>query len=109
MSAATLAPFEKGMWVAQSPEFDHPEIARVKDVYYDDICKEWVADLILYSPDGARIGRDSPARGGPKGFEPCVPVTEWRAIKEPEFPLGRDHTGFRDWKGSLEYLGDDHV
>lgn len=104
-----LAPFERGNWVAESPEFDHPKIAKVRDVYYDSICKEWVADLILYSADGNRIGRESPRMGGPAGFEPCVPCADWRAVKKPNFPLEHDLTGYRDWKGSLRYVEPRHV
>lgn len=98
------APFAAGNWVAEAPEFDRPKIAKVKDIYFDRIANEWVADLILYSAGGDRIGRESPACGGPRTFEPCVPVATWRAIKKPSFPLDRDRTGYRDWKCALLYV-----
>lgn len=103
------APFEKGNWVAEAPEFSHPQIAKVRDVYFDSFAKEWVADLILYSADGNRIGRASPRMGGPSGFEPCVPCATWRAIKRPSFPIPPDRTGYRDWKGTLRYVEPRHV
>lgn len=99
-----LAPFASGNWVAQAPEFDRPKIAKVRDVYFDYAAKEWVADLVLYSAAGDRIGRESPRMGGPAGFEPCVPCSDWRAIKKPSFPLELDHSGYRDWKDSLRYV-----
>ena len=98
----TTAPFAEKDWVAEGDQ--HPEIARVKDVYWDDIANEWVMDLVLYSPDGDRIGRKSPRMGGPGGFEPAVPCKYWRKIQRPYFPLSRDTTGFRDWKTSLDYI-----
>ncbi|MFA6230999.1 MAG: hypothetical protein WC617_12635 [Rhodanobacter sp.] len=100
----TVAPFSEGQWAAENQDFEHPEIAHIKTVYWDDIAHEWVMDLVLYSPDGDRIGRKSPRMGGPSGFEPCVPCQSWSLIRKPEFPLGRDRTGFRDWKSSLEYI-----
>lgn len=108
MSANTeqKAPFDKLQWVVEPAGIDgRPQIAKVRDCYWDDICKEWVADLIFYSPDGVRVGRESPAMGGPKSFEPAVPVSKWRRIMRPKFPLERDRTGYRGWESALVYAG----
>ena len=77
------APFQEGHWVAEPPEFDRPKLAKVRSVYFDSIAKEWVADLVLYAADGRRIGRESPAMGGPRDFEPAEPPPGWRLIKKP--------------------------
>jgi hypothetical protein len=100
------APFQKGQWVAGNQDFQHPEIGIIQRAYWDDIAREWVMDVALYSPDGERIGRKSPRRGGPSAFEPCIPCESWRLIKRPEFPLALDHSGYRDWKDSLEYVSE---
>lgn len=78
----------------------HPEFGRVKECYWDGCCKEWVMDVVLYSPEGERIGRTSPAMGGPRHFEPAVPVEYWQRIQKPTFPLERDKTGYRDWRSA---------
>lgn len=65
---------------------------------------EWVADLVLYSPSGSRLGRRSPAVGGPRGFEPWVPVGNWRKIEKPQFPISTDMGGHRNWAPYLQYL-----
>lgn len=98
------APFQAGDWVAEAPETGRPDIAKVKDLYRDDIAKEWVADLVLYAPSGNRLGRRSPAMGGPRGFEPCVPVGGWRKIEKPQFPVSTDMSGHRNWAPYLQYL-----
>lgn len=103
-ATTATAPFREGQWVAENQDFQHPDIGRIKKVFWDDIAHEWVMNLVLYSPDGDRIGRKSPRRGGPSGFEPCVPCQSWALIRKPDFPLGRDRTGFRDWQSSLEYI-----
>jgi len=95
-------PFEKKDWVMER-EVMHPGLAKVKDLYWDPNFG-WVADLVLYSPDGIRIGRESPAMGGPRSFEPAVPVEYWERIEKPVFPLTRDQTGYRDWRGSVTVL-----
>lgn len=98
------APFSKGQWVAENQDFQHPEIGHVKDVYWDDIGRAWVMDVVLYSPDGDKIGRKSPRMGGPSDFEPAVPCESWCLIRRPQFPLEKGRTGFRDWQSSLEYI-----
>lgn len=98
------APCAVGDWIADSPGTTHPDIARVLAVYWDQIAGEWVGDVRLYRPTGTRIGRRSPAMGGPTDFEPCVPLSAWHKIRRPEFPLTTDMSGFRCWGPYLEYL-----
>lgn len=89
----TASPVNPGDWIADEPGMTHPEIARVKEVFWDDIAGEWVANITMYSPDGQR-GR----------FEPAAPMESWRRIQRPDFPLTLDRTGYRCWGSSLEYL-----
>ncbi len=50
---------------------------------------EGAYDLVIYARDGTRIGRESPAMGGPRGFEPFCSAENWQKIEEPRFPLDR--------------------
>jgi hypothetical protein len=86
------APVSIGDWVAEK-EVQHPGIGKVKDVYWDDISHEWVMDIATYSPDGDR-----------RRSEPAVPCQYWDRCEKPQFPLSRDFSGFRDWRGSMEIL-----
>lgn len=80
--------FAVGDWVAQfdcNPQ--RPRIAKVRDEYADPIDKsQRLVDLVLYEHNGTRIGRESPACGGPRGFEPACPASRWTPIEEPDFP-----------------------
>lgn len=71
--------FKKNDWVAN--QFG---IGKVRHVHEDGLL-----DIVLYARDGKRIGRDSPAMGGPTTFEPCCDPDNWKRIQEPEFPLMR--------------------
>jgi hypothetical protein len=97
------ANFEPGKWAIEA-EGQYPEIGKIKAVYWDNISKEWVMDIVLYSSDGTRIGRSSPRCGGPSGFEPAVPCKYWVAVTKPDFPLSLDSTGYRDWRKSLQVI-----
>lgn len=97
-----VAPLAKGDWVAEQGM--RPDLAKVRNVYWDSISREWVADLVLFKHDGTRIGRASPRMGGPGGFEPAVPVQYWSRIKKPSFPLSTDMSGYRDWKPFLTFI-----
>jgi len=69
-------------WVARlGADTNMPQIAKVKYIYPDGD----VADLIFYSHTGEKLGRVSPAMGGPKGFEPACGLDTWVVIKEPKF------------------------
>jgi hypothetical protein len=102
-TATTPCPLMKNDWVGEK-DVQHPSIGQVKACYWDRASEEWVMDIVLYSPDGERIGRESPAMGGPTGFEPAVPFQTWSRIAEPNFPLRRDSSGYRDWKEAFELL-----
>jgi hypothetical protein len=71
-------------WVA----YQHgspPDIGRVVRCYkvYDNT---FCMDLKLFSLKGTLLGRTSPAEGGPKSYEPALPVAGWVRIKKPAFP-----------------------
>jgi hypothetical protein len=76
----------EGDWVATrvGPEqfSSQIQIAKVKDVYRDPVEPRgdcWLLDLVFYGRDGAKLGRVSPAMGGPRGFEPaCTASKCWR-------------------------------
>lgn len=80
MTAVTF-PVKPGDWVSSSD--GRP--AKVKAVY--ECSGEILADLVLYSRKGARVGRESPACGGPRTFEPACSLEGWHRITEPVFPL----------------------
>lgn len=99
----TPCPVEEKDWVIER-DVQHPQLGRVKERYWDSACSQWVMDVVLYSPDGQRLGRTSPAMGGPRSFEPAVPFEYWQRIEKPVFPLGRDGTGYRDWRAATTAL-----
>lgn len=75
-------PVKPGDWVARGDM-----VARVKDVYTDEH-DGYLCDLVIWSLEGKRIGRQSPREGGPRGFEPAVTWSEdWRRINKPNFPI----------------------
>lgn len=88
----TLAPFKPGDWVIRR---DWLQLAKVKD--YTPASGRWEAtlDLVIYDRSGERIGRESPAMGGPRGFEPCCPASDWAQILKPAFPLQKYEPMFR--------------
>jgi len=96
-------PLKKKDWVIER-DIQHPSLGKVKDCYWDGSAQEWVMDIVLFDADGNCIGRESPAMGGPESFEPAVPFEHWLRIAEPNFPLRRDETGYRDWRSSVEVL-----
>lgn len=75
-------PFKPGDWVVDDCE----RVAKVKGVsrYRGDV----YLDLYIYSDRGERIGRQSPAMGGPRTFEPGCSAKGWsRLAGEPEWPI----------------------
>lgn len=84
-----LAP---GDWVVSR---SWERLAQVKDFHPGFGSLEPSVDLVLFARDGTRIGRESPAMGGPKGFEPCCGASNWVRIKKPAFPLPRYDPLFR--------------
>ena len=77
-----IFPYKPGDWVARA---GHNDLAKVKSVY--DVAGEILLDLWIYDHSGVRIGRRSPACGGPRTFEPACPAEGWGRITEPEFPI----------------------
>jgi hypothetical protein len=61
----TVFPFRPGDWVSDQSG----NVAKVKGVW-EGKPGEVLIDLVLYNRSGERIGRDSPAMGGPRTFEP---------------------------------------
>lgn len=74
-----------------------PQLARVKRVHPDGSL-----DLVFYSCSGLKLGRVSPAMGGPKGYEPCCDAENWEPIGKPDFTalqIRRYAYGYLlDWK-----------
>lgn len=62
-------------------------IAKVRAVYRDHSDGDVLVDLWLYGSDGVKIGRDSPAQGGPRSYEPACPYEYWSRVKKPNFPV----------------------
>lgn len=80
--------FKRGDWAAQN-DVRTPAFGRVVDVF--NIDDEWCLNIVLYDLKGNRVGRRSPAMGGPTTFEPACPATNYRKIKRPNFPI--EHVG----------------
>lgn len=80
-------PFKPNDWVADSGE----NIARVRRIYVDRNsttgADEILFDLVMYDRNGDKVGRISPAMGGPRSFEPACPISGWRRIAEPSWPV----------------------
>ena len=79
----TLFPFRPGDWVADVNE----RVGRVKTVGWCHFGHEVILDIILYSHNGDKTGRESPACGGPRTFEPACSARYWHRIAEPHFPI----------------------
>lgn len=72
--AGSAGPTVAGFW---------PPIARVVRVGWVE--GELVLDLVLYAFDGVRIGRQSPAADGLRGYETRCTADAWEPIAPPEF------------------------
>lgn len=95
MTTADPLPFRPRDWVAD----DGGRVAKVRDVYRDR--GELLLDLVIYDRSGEKVGRESPAMGGPRSFEPCCSAEGWRRIAEPDFPISLKWVGgvARYWPG----------
>lgn len=83
-------PYSKGDWLETTGD-SQLQIARVREAYWarnSDGEVKLYGDLWLYNYNGDRIGRDSPAMGGPRTYEPFCDLSEYQRIAEPEFPIG---------------------
>jgi len=86
MGSANVVIAERS-WVAR---FDNegdlrPQVGQVKHVYPDSFGGGLLADIVLFAPDGRKLGRVSPAMGGPRGFEPACATELWTPIEPPDF------------------------
>lgn len=79
-------------------------IARVRDVYEMDGAV--LLDLVMFDRSGEKLGRVSPAEGGPRSFEPACDAEGWERVRQPQFPLtlksvpiGNGKVTFRFWAG----------
>lgn len=94
-------PFKPGDWVVDLSE----RVALVKGVsrFQDEV----LLDLYMYSLRGERIGRTSPACGGPRTYEPCCSAEGWERLDgEPDWPIkvkavptGDGHVTWKLWAG----------
>lgn len=75
-------PFKPGDWVANQGD----RVAKVKAVYADEKSAV-LLDLVMFKWDGKKTGRESPACGGPRSFEPACNGDDWRRVKAPTFPM----------------------
>ncbi len=91
-------PFKPKDWVSSNLDQD---IAQVKAVHFSD--GEVLLDLVLYDTIGNKIGRESPAMGGPRTFEPCCSADDWERIEEPAFPLSPKWVKGSDGKTTMRY------
>lgn len=86
---AVVLPVVQGDWIAERRS-ERCQVARVRQSYADPGPGDAVLmDLVLYSFDGEKIGRESIACGGPKSFEPACEWSEERYVRiaAPDFPL----------------------
>lgn len=81
----SVPPAKPGQWVA-----GEDRIGKVREAHpADELDASGYYDIVLYARDGSLIGRESPAMGGPRGFEPFCSAAHWRPIRKPAFPLTR--------------------
>jgi hypothetical protein len=85
-----------GGWVATlGSDGEFPRVAKVRDAYRDSE-GELLLDLVMYSHDGTKLGRTSPAMGGPRGYEPCCCGEWWVEIEQPPFAqMAETRFGYR--------------
>lgn len=102
-TAPSPPPLEPKDWVIEK-DVMHPKIGMVRECYWDGITQSWIMDVTLYRANGERIGRASPAMGGPRSFEPALPVDHWDRIQDPSFPMKLDDTGYRDWRDAARVI-----
>ncbi|RUW56837.1 hypothetical protein [Mesorhizobium sp. M8A.F.Ca.ET.021.01.1.1] len=81
MTGDILFPYKPGDWVMNRAG----RVAKVKSI--DFWQGEYTFDLVLFDSTGEKIGRESPALGGPRTFEPSCSIDGWERCKEPDFPL----------------------
>ncbi len=87
-SREPVLPVVRGDWV-ESCDTTYPRIARVVEAFWDvrGAERKCMVNLSIYSVEGERIGRVSPAMGGPSRFEPWIDYAGWIRIEKPRFPM----------------------
>jgi hypothetical protein len=85
MQAETIEtlPVKPGDWVQDRN--DASVVAKVKKAYFGS--EGVLVDLQMFSRDGEKLKRASPAMGGPTAYEPACPYSSWQRISAPEFPF----------------------
>jgi hypothetical protein len=91
-------PFKPGDWVSDC--MGQP--AKVRAVYRDR--GEVLLDLVLYDMKGGKVGRESPACGGPRTFEPACAADGWQRIAQPTFPISLKWVDDGDGKRTARYV-----
>lgn len=81
--------FRPGDWVSDNAD----RIARVKDVHESSDGAVFL-DLVMYNRKGDKLGRVSPAMGGPRSFEPWCELGSWRRVHAPKFPISLSRVGY---------------
>lgn len=87
MTDERILPIAQGDWVAENRDgLGQIRVGRVRYAWFDG--DEVLMNLVIFSMDGDKIGRDSPHMGGPRSFEPCIPFDDrWVRIEAPDFPI----------------------
>jgi hypothetical protein len=93
-------PVLRGDWV-ESRYLSEPKIGRVVNSCWskDGDTLSCMIDVAIYGYRGDRIGRETPAMGGPRRHEPWVSYSEWFRIEKPDFPLTLE------WKSNEDNAG----
>lgn len=82
-----VLPVAAGDWVA-SLDGTSFQIGKVRQSYRAG--GQILIDLVVYDTEGNRVGRVSPAMGGPRTFEPAITYSGgFRRIEPPSFPIRR--------------------
>lgn len=81
----------KGDWVVNGIGGTQPNFGIVKGIWDDGMGK--TVDVVYYDCDGNKLGRVSPAMGGPTDFEPALDFDDLTVIEVPVFPLRRGMMG----------------
>lgn len=111
-----VLPVIKGDWVETVGE-THPRVARVVESFWNvepNGARVCMVNLSIYAHSGQRIGRESPAEGGPTAYEPWIRYTgEWQRVKKPSFPVslawmpeGEDGLKVARYVTNAERIGD---
>lgn len=76
---------KKGDWVVNGIDMHQPNFGTVRDIYEQG--GNTYVDVVYYSYNGNRLGRISPAMGGPRSYEPALNFFDLTVIERPVFPM----------------------